>query len=77
MEKVLFLWFSKARSQNLPATGEILTIKAKPFGDSLGVADFQYLNGWLQHFKMRYGIGNHVISGESAGIDKMSSRMVC
>ena len=39
-KKVLFLWF-------LPVTEEILKTKAKHLGDSIGVADFQYSNGWL------------------------------
>ena len=64
-KKVLFLWF-------LPVTEEILKTKAKHLGDSIGVADFQYSNGWLQHFKVRYGIGNGVISGESPGIDMIA-----
>ena len=44
--------------------------KAKHFGDETGVTDFKYSNGWLQYFKARHGISSHVISGESAGVDR-------
>jgi hypothetical protein len=48
----------------------MLKEKAKHFGDETGVTDFKYSNGWLQRFNARHGISSHVISGESAGVDR-------
>ncbi|XP_033755738.1 tigger transposable element-derived protein 6-like [Pecten maximus] len=70
MESALFVWFTNTRAQNIPVTDEILKIKAKRFGDELGITDFQYSNGWLLRFKTRHEIASKIISGESAGIDK-------
>ena len=70
MEEALFLWFSNVRSKNVTVTDDILRAKAKEFGKELNVSDFAYSNGWLQRFKTRHSIGNHVISGESAGVDR-------
>ena len=70
MEEALFLWFSNVRSKNVTVTDDILRAKAKEFGKELNVSDFAYSNGWLQRFKTRHSIGNHVISGESAGVDQ-------
>jgi hypothetical protein len=61
---------ANARSKNVPLTDEILKEKAKHFGDETGVTDFKYSNGWLQRFKARHGISLHIISGESAGVDR-------
>ena len=69
MEQCLYLWFANARSKNVPLTDEILKEKAKHFSDETGVTD-KYSNGWLQLFKARHGISSHVISGESAGVDR-------
>ena len=43
--------------------------KAKRFGDELSITDFSYSNGWLQRFKQRHNISQHVLCGESAGVD--------
>ena len=69
MEDALYMWFTNARAKNVPVTDDILKLKAKKFGDDLGVNDFKYSNGWLNRFKTRHGISCHVISGESAGIN--------
>ena len=47
MERVLYLWFSNARANNIPVTDSILKEKAQRFGGDLGVADFSYSSGWL------------------------------
>ena len=70
MEQCLYLWFTNARSKNIPVTDEILKEKAKQFGNETGVTEFSYSNGWLQRFKSRHGISSHIISGESAGVDR-------
>ncbi|XP_061195739.1 tigger transposable element-derived protein 4-like [Saccostrea echinata] len=63
MEDALYMWFSNARAKNIPVTDDILKLKAKKFGDDLGVHDFKYSNGWLNRFKT-----DMELSGESAGI---------
>ncbi|KAL5011903.1 hypothetical protein ScPMuIL_010454 [Solemya velum] len=62
LEEALFLWFSHARSQNIPKTDKILREKAKHFGKQFDISDFSYSNGWLQRFKSRHGISRHAIS---------------
>ena len=70
MEKCLYIWFTNARSKNVPVMDDLLREKAKQFGSETGVTDFSYSNGWLQRFKSRHSISSHIICGESAGIDK-------
>ena len=68
LEFALNMWFAKTRSQNAVITDAVLREKARQFGSELGIVDFQYSNGWLQHFKMRSGISSKRIIGESAGV---------
>ena len=70
LEEALFLWFSDIRAKNAIVTDDILREKAKQFGVELNITDFSYSNGWLHRFKQRHGIANHVLSGESAGVDR-------
>jgi len=65
-----FLWFFDRRFKNGNLTDDTLRAKARRFGIELDINDFSYSNGWLQRLKQRYGLVNHVLSGESAGVDR-------
>ena len=69
LEEILWLWFCEQRANNVIITDAILTTKAKKLGEEMSITGFCYSAGWLQRFKKRHGIGMHVLSGESAGVD--------
>ena len=70
MEQALFLWFSSARAKTIPLTEAILRTKAMFFGGKLEIVDFHYSNGWMNRFKMRYGISCRKLCGESASVSQ-------
>uniref|UniRef100_A0A0K8V8A3 Jerky-like n=2 Tax=Bactrocera latifrons TaxID=174628 RepID=A0A0K8V8A3_BACLA len=71
MEKALYRWFLKQRQKNYPVNGLIVKEKAKFFHSTIKEtqSDFNASDGWLQHFKKRYGVRFIKIS-----VEKLSSR---
>ena len=68
-----WIWFQKARSQNIPISGPILQEAAKEFGSKLGRTNFQASNGWLENFRKRYLIDFKNLHGEAESADPVSA----
>lgn len=67
--EMMELWVSKAMSDNLLITGEVLRQKWTRFADLAGVPNDARLNlseGWLTHFKARNGLKEIKRHGEVA-----------
>ena len=69
LEEALWIWFGNVRSQNLAISDDMLRVKAKEFGESLGIVGLTYSSGWLQGFKKHHGIKVQVVHGESASVN--------
>lgn len=68
IEEALLLWFTQARTLNLPVSGPILQIKARELATSMGYNDFSCSTGWLERFKSRHGIVFSKMCGESGSV---------
>ena len=68
LNKLVFDFFCKARSKNIPISGPIIQKKALEFSAELEIENFQASNGWLTNWKGRYNIKQFVVSGESADV---------
>jgi hypothetical protein len=71
MEKMLHIWYTYAISKGVSISDEILTDKAKEFGAMLGIDDgvhFNYSDGWLAKFKIRFNLKQYLIQGESGSV---------
>lgn len=68
LNKLLWDWFCKARSKNIPVSGPILQEKALIFAIEMGHDDFSASNGWLQSFRQHYNISYAALSGEAAEV---------
>ena len=75
LEKCLWYWFSDCRAHNLPISDAMLLVKAKEFGEMIGISDleFKYSKGWLDKFKDRRQIRAVTVSGESRGVEHQQS----
>lgn len=69
LEEALWIWFGNIRSRNIAISDEMLRVKAKEFGETMGISELTYSSGWLQGFKKRHGIRVKVIHGEAASVD--------
>ncbi len=49
---------------------DLLSDKAKYFGDEFYGLDFKYSTWWLSKFKDRFGITIHSVHGEAASVDR-------
>ena len=70
LNDMLWDWFQKVRSKNLPCSGPMLQQKAMEFAKVLGRTEFKASNGWLEAFKKRHKLGQRVLCGESASVDE-------
>ena len=70
LNDMLWDWFQKVRSKNLPCSGPMLQQKAMEFAKVLGRTEFKASNGWLEAFKKRHKLGQSVLCGESASVDE-------
>ena len=69
LDTALMLWFTNARTFNLPISGVIiLRAKANSLAEGLGLRIFLASSGWLSRFKKRHDIHFRVISGESKAV---------
>lgn len=66
MEKMLYKWFIKQRSRNVPIGSNMIKAKAKEIHQRIKENNglFNASDGWLQNFKNRFGIRFIKISGE-------------
>lgn len=70
METNLVDWFKQHRAAGMPISGPILTAKAKELANKMNLPDeFTASAGWLQKFKLRYGITYKRVCGESGAVD--------
>ena len=66
LEEALWIWFGNIRSRHLAILDEMLRVKVKKFGESMGITGLTYSSGWLQGFKKRHGIRVRVTHREAA-----------
>lgn len=69
-DKLCFEWFAKARTQNIPISGQLVKAKAKEVADQLGYDNFHASDGWLQKWRKRHNIDFRSISGEAADVNR-------
>ena len=72
VDKYLIEWFVYARSKNLIINDAILQVKAKWFGDKLGIEGFKGSDKWVLNFKRRHGIWCLTLHGEAASVESMT-----
>ncbi|XP_049306022.1 jerky protein homolog-like [Bactrocera dorsalis] len=66
MEKALYKWFLKQRSENVPISFDIVKAKARKLHEKIKekTGFFHASNGWVSNFKKRYGLRQLKICGE-------------
>ena len=69
LNTVVWEWFVKCTSANLPISGPLIQEKAKEFATQLNLQDFKASNGWLDAFKKRHSIHHVKLVGERASVD--------
>ena len=73
VEEALLKWFEKARANNIPVSGPILTEKAGRLASELGKPDFKATEGWLNRWKARNSIVYKRAHGESHSANATSA----
>ena len=68
LESCLIIWMSKLNAKSIPLNENMIKEKAREFGSLLEISNFSYSNGWLQKFKMRFGIKSRAFHGEANNI---------
>ena len=69
VDAALYQWFTAARAQSIPISGEILKAKAEELSKEMGSLEWNCSSGWLSQWKKRHNITDRKISGESAEVD--------
>lgn len=69
LDIVVWEWFVRARSKNIPVSGRLLQERAKQYSLELGYESFSASNGWLQRWQTRHNVRMAVLSGEGADVD--------
>ena len=71
VDAVLLQWFTAARAQSVPISGEIMKTKAEELAAEL---DPKLLwacsSGWLSRWKKRHNIKNRCVCGENASVNQ-------
>ena len=71
VDAALFQWFSAARAQSVPISGDILKAKAEELSHELNATEsWTCSNGWICRWKIRHNIKYRAISGENAAVNK-------
>lgn len=71
VDVALFQWFSAARAQSIPISGEILKAKAEELSEGFDPgSNWTCSSGWLSRWKVRHHIKCRIICGENAAVDK-------
>ena len=72
VDAALFQWFTAARAQSVPISGEILKTKAEELAFELDPsALWTCSSGWLSRWKTRHNITYKAVSGENAAVDQV------
>jgi hypothetical protein len=73
LDQALYTWFVQERALGTPVSGRMIQAKALQYNQSMGTENtaenFKASDGWLQKFKMRHGIRQLSIQGESMSAD--------
>ena len=70
LEKALYVWFLKQRTNKVIVTNESIKMKAKEIYRNMGLeGNFLISDGWITNFKKRFGIRLLAISGEKLSCD--------
>ena len=69
LNKAVYAWFTRVRTQNIPVSGPLLQAQAVIFAKQLGFDEFKGSNGWLENFRKRFNIRFQSVSGEGASVD--------
>ena len=64
LEKALFSWFKKMRTNNLPVNGTVVKEKAISYAKELQIEGFKASNGWFERWKSRFNVSFKAIAGE-------------
>ena len=72
VDKALWKWFVQMRQQNITMSGPILKEKAEDFASQLSV-DFKTSDGWLQWWRVRYGVEHKSSQGERNAVDEVTA----
>jgi hypothetical protein len=74
VDECLYKWFLKKHRAIVPINGVILKAKAIQFNKLLGGHEtFIFSNGWLWRWKVRHGICQFNVEGESASGDSATA----
>ena len=69
LDKIMWEWFTRARSKNISVSGRMVQEKALVYAKELGHDSFTASNGWLDRWQKRHSVRMSVLSGESADVD--------
>ena len=69
IDKVMWEWFTIARSKNIPVSGRMIQEKAQMYASELGHTEFCGSNGWLERWQKRHNVRLATLSGEAADVD--------
>nr|XP_016929684.1 tigger transposable element-derived protein 3 [Drosophila suzukii] len=75
IDEICFEWFSRARSENIPISGEMVREKAKQIADEAGYTDFTASSGWLQKWRKRNNIAYNA-TGDSLDLQEFEAILV-
>lgn len=74
LDKVLYEWFCKQRSEGARITGPLLQEKAKEFTEKMNFkSDCKFSDGWLARFKIRHGIRRFDLSDHQKAANRPSA----
>lgn len=71
VDTALFQWFTAARSQSVPISGEVLRNKAEEFDKGFNPSSqWKCSTGWLARWKVRHNVSYRSVCGENMAVDK-------
>ena len=70
LDKIMWEWFIRARSKNIPVSGRMIQEKALMYAQELGHLSFTGSNGWLDRWQKRHNVRMAVLSGEAGDVDE-------
>ena len=75
IDKILFECFTARRAKGISISGPFLQEKAREIAEELGhlPGEFKASNGWLDKFRKRHLIVHRQVSGESAGVNMLTT----